>query len=87
MGQYLDGLVPITRGEISNLSALSSLCLQIPYLLRGVRNTLSMGPKKRDLQIFRSLQLPTNLYQTLPVLPGSFPVGLWHRGNGVDFVK
>ena len=31
------------RGGISNLHPVSSLSLQNPYLLRGVRNTLSMG--------------------------------------------
>ena len=54
MGQYLDGLVPTTGGEISNQTVLSPLCLQIPYLLRGVRITFSMGPEVGDLQIFSS---------------------------------
>ena len=30
-----------------------SLCLQIPYHLKGVRGTLSMGPEMGDLQIFK----------------------------------
>ena len=54
-------LAPITEGEFSYQTALSSLCLQIPYLLRGVRGKLSMGPEMGDLQIVSSSQLPTNL--------------------------